>query len=1205
MMTPEKRTRALVQRLAPGEAARLAGGLVLEPANLHHLARLEAIALMSVAGVATGKQKVTRTLATRLFDGPLNDWVGRDDDPLDGLATRAFTYNGGTHILLAPEPNALNALRHLAVATRTADGIPHGLSQRITGLIQGACYISDLVARRAGLERNLSAQAAGFEARIPSSSSLRRLMAAVSFPKDEVLRIQRRTLLHDDDLDALCTRLGAVSLPRPPWDSPELSQRPFLRLGSEIVVIAPHRIAEAVVSRITSLAEEHGVSATLADEAHIGFFFAADRGLLRLGMTASMPPRAPSFPLAESLAAHALYQFDDDKFLHLALYCDALKPGPVWRTEELPAELAGTRDRIKQLLDGCDVRVEGWTTLVLLAPLGRDSGATAFSIPSADEPGLLVFNASDLDDIVVAEGGDRSPLLLWKYERALQHIEKEATFIAQAPLDTYAIWRGRERTFPASVSGLFIQPGSGATIREQAAWNADWHALPAPELTMTREVVIAEGPELPIYVSPSFSADSPDVAVELVEGPVVWIVASGPLDPSVWPRWGETARMMAFWIAEFGRALSDLFKGVRATGREVLVIELEYSPAADTVLEDLGYASQIEKNRVVMRVAARLVERYDDTNSVERAFAKRLVADVLRSAGIEDAHEHVEAKMDSVAPVGVKRMLHAIHTGDSPEFTGGHLPGGRYPHPADLWLLRRELLSEVPLGSERVVGASAGKWLNRVVGKCFEGLRESISSVDGSVLLERLVLNNESLVQEDAIRDSTMASQLACWSGDQSHVERLLQQIPRHAIASMATRFLVELVAAERPEGDIVPSGQFLDGLLARAAIIIQLGIASDVQRFELAEVIVRVADGDFTIDSGTFDEAAHGTVMAINRAHVDAEGGRTRVRGSQQASGASSASRHDVVANLNAGLEVELGVTLSDIGLFIGEAIRCAQDEEQALVKVDRQELISRAASRLSWPAKKAEQALAALLLSPRPDYLQPSAGFKTSDIWPWRFNRGLSYIRRPFIAFEAEGSQIWFTPGHVFRGSRNLVGLLTTARYKAKTRELARAMGPIKEEAAEVFNEDVADVLRSRGMEIKTQVKRVGDLRVASPTGDDLGDVDVLAIDTASNIIFAIECKDFEMARVPHEVQADLRELFVTETTRCVQDKHERRVAWVAAHSPDVLRWVLGQEQEATNWEVRGAFVFSTPLISPLLGHARMPVWTIAELRAGSGPK
>lgn len=1199
----------MVQRLAPSEAACLAGGLALEPSNLHHLARLEAIAMMSVAGVATGKQKVTRTLARKLFDGPLHDWVGFDDDPLEGLATRAFTYNGGTHVLLAPEANALNALRHLAVAVRTAKGMSPALVRRITGLIQGTCHISDLVARRAGLERNLSAHAAGFDARIPASSRLRKLMAAVSLPRDEVLGIQQRSFLHDDDLDALCSTPGAVSLPRPPWDSTELCQRPFLRLGAKTVVVAPHRLTEAVVRRVLWLVDQHDVSATVADEVHLGFFIAADSALRRLGMTASMPPRAPSLPLSDSLAAHALYQFDDDKLLHLALYGDALEPGTAWQTEELSAELAKTRDNIQRLLDGGDARVESWTTLVLLAPLGRD-GVTEFPVPGADDPGLLVFSASDLDDIVVAEGSDRSPLLLWKYERALRHIEKQGSFIAQAPLDIYAIWHGRERTFPASVGGPIaplIQPGSGAAIRERAARNADWHALPAPDPRMSREVVIAEGPELPVYVSPSFSAESPDVAVELAGGPIVWIVASGRLDEDVWPRWGETARMMAYWIVEFGRALSDQFGAVRTAGREVLLIELEYALEADTALEDLGYAIQIEQDRVAVRVTTRLVERYDDTNSVERALARRLVAEVLRSGGIEDAHELVEAKMDSVAPVGVKRMLHTIHTGVSPEFICGHLPRGRYPHPADLWLLRRELLQQVPLGSDRVVGKSAGDWLNRVVAKCFEGLRRAISPVDGRVLLQRLVLDNEALVQEDATRDSTMASQLACWAGDSSHVERLVQQIPRHALASMATRFLVELVAAETPSGDSSPSGQLLDGLLARAATIIQLGIASDVQRFELAEVAVRVVDGDFTIDSGTFDEAARGTVMAINRAHVDSERSRTRVRGSQRLRRRdSSASSDEVIANLDAGLEVELGVSLTDIGLFIGEAIRCAQDEERGLVMVDRHDLISGASSRLSWPLEKAELALSALLLSPRPDYLKAPAGFEATDIWPWKFNRGLSYIRRPFIAFETDaGVQIWFTPGHVFRGGRNLVGLLTTARYKAKTRELARAMGPIKEEAAAILNEEVADVLRSRGMQTETQVKRVGRLRVASSTGDDLGDVDVLAIDMASSTIFAIECKDFEMARVPHEVRADLRELFVADGgRRCVQDKHERRVAWVAAHVPDILRWALGQEHEASEWEVKGAFVFSTPLISPLLGHARMPVWTISELRAGSGP-
>ena len=105
---------AAIRELQLDELASLAGGLVLLPCNLHHLARLESLAMCAVAGISRGRQTISHTFARKLLNESMATWLGHDDEPCETLATESFTYNGGTHILVAPHPETLFALRILS-----------------------------------------------------------------------------------------------------------------------------------------------------------------------------------------------------------------------------------------------------------------------------------------------------------------------------------------------------------------------------------------------------------------------------------------------------------------------------------------------------------------------------------------------------------------------------------------------------------------------------------------------------------------------------------------------------------------------------------------------------------------------------------------------------------------------------------------------------------------------------------------------------------------------------------------------------------------------------------------------------------------------------------------------------------------------------------------------------------------------------------
>lgn len=66
-----------------------------------------------------------------------------------------------------------------------------------------------------------------------------------------------------------------------------------------------------------------------------------------------------------------------------------------------------------------------------------------------------------------------------------------------------------------------------------------------------------------------------------------------------------------------------------------------------------------------------------------------------------------------------------------------------------------------------------------------------------------------------------------------------------------------------------------------------------------------------------------------------------------------------------------------------------------------------------LGWTNAKVEHAQQQLTLRPRSDFVGVEAPFGKEDVYPWRFNRALSYLRRPLVLrVNADAEQLVWEP-------------------------------------------------------------------------------------------------------------------------------------------------------------------------------------------------
>jgi hypothetical protein len=221
-------------------------------------------------------------------------------------------------------------------------------------------------------------------------------------------------------------------------------------------------------------------------------------------------------------------------------------------------------------------------------------------------------------------------------------------------------------------------------------------------------------------------------------------------------------------------------------------------------------------------------------------------------------------------------------------------------------------------------------------------------------------------------------------------------------------------------------------------------------------------------------------------------------------------------------------------------------------------------------------------------------------ADAWPWRFNRNQSHVRRPVVV---QGADLVFGFRSVYRLGPYWLDNLLSGRLqgRAASSEMKRCISDARRRINDEFARAVARRLEELGLRTRLSVKKVNRHRVVDASGDDLGDIDVLAYDARSRSILAVEAKDFEVARTPAEMANELEKLLEGKGRKqSTVHLHSRRVEWLRANQIHVAS-ELGIDSEIP-CTVDGLIVTSEPLITPLVTMSPLPVVPLDDVDLGT---
>lgn len=1161
-----------------------ASGLMLLPSNASRLVRLHRLAALGMA-LANDSQKPLGSSTVRALlkrDDIGGGQITLQEDPYSEILIQSMSFFGGEY-LVSPGSgeHTVSDVENLADAAFREDWMPNELRVPVRQLIQGLLTVSDLVLTRASLTRGTRAgRAPRTPVDVPGATRLRQLGQCA--------------FLSHQDLDAIgpWMRMVVDTFALNPGDLTDpcdddvvddrLVEMPFLRLPNGYQVAMPLDLLLTIRYHLLRFTYQETQLAELGKRYR-------DAVLRRIERSLPYDAELKALSQEESMNRY-LFSIDAETDLHVILATDPLTD---WAPDDLWGiyETHGVLDRVATLIKPSERFTYTSAETVLHLVVTDSPGRSAFwGVPNVDgaDP-VLMARADDLEVMLHREADGALGLLY--FAEAVERRTGES--MSSSILDEYSMYENNDKSFYFSDEGqptfLFFETGDGYFEREKFFEQTDRHGVEAP----------VEGRPM-VQAKRRYNRDAPEIfTLDGTASFIGYVVEFGAHTVFVSPNMGEDPSLnvaalllesVSFWVRE-----CIVRAGLTPAA---LRLHLVVSPGPAEAWKRVGNAVTAERPVLAVRSDSTVNLRFTDlfvarlqeeANVAERHLVATLLADVFSV----DAHD-VDSLLDVVAPLGPKRMLNAFNENDTPDMRGERLPAPLTGHgqvAAQIldelgeWL-RDPSGAGLPVGP--ITGADRSGILNKAVSHLFALMEADIARYDQEALLEFLVAQNEALTHFAKYNARLLRSRLACFGAGAETTRELVHHRSESATTQRANRFLIEYVAAQPPLGERLPTTRGYHRLLGLAQEIIERGTASDFLHYELADFDVSI------LKSGRLGMSCDEPVDRAIKTYAQAAGARAvRAATEPPLDGSKVGSGPDVVNESADAMRSEYGFTLRDLRDVCGGLLDLGTADQ--VMRIARSDALAQVASSRNLDPIVVDTVLNAMTLTARDKFMAIGP-----DAVPWRFNRNMSYVRRPLVL---QGDQLVFGFRGVLNAGPYWSSSLTSGRLQASAKSqvmkayISQARGRINH----YYAADVAERLRKLGLTAELSVSKVAGVRIADPDGLDLGDIDVLAWHPDTRTIVAVEAKDFEIARTPAEMSHEIAKLFVGKQGKKVErstvDKHARRIEWLSANIGAVLTHV-GADVSLDDSTVRGVIVTSDPLVTPLVSLSTIPVIPFDDL-------
>ena len=460
------------------------------------------------------------------------------------------------------------------------------------------------------------------------------------------------------------------------------------------------------------------------------------------------------------------------------------------------------------------------------------------------------------------------------------------------------------------------------------------------------------------------------------------------------------------------------------------------------------------------------------------------------------------------------------------------------------------------------------KFCNDIVGFLYSILEKEVKRFDKSQLLNVLIAQIETLLPMQLKDESSYNNDIIL-----SPVEKgyFFERLNKNSQCALATKFLLEYVIAT-PMLNTQNVGMWeIERLLAVCSLIIEWAHRSDYFKYELVDTTISFLPSNRI---GLIKE----DFTDVNSAMLSSRNDQLKIKKTNKLNDTEYIGRIDKLLKdkLNDSFKDAFEFTFEEYDSVINQLVDIFNDLNRIVWIEDKQSVIEKIylKSNDKISRDKILLILKFITLEEREAYLKAPKGYKGIDIFPWVFNRPLSYIRRPIIDYQ---DKYIFGIRNILHSRKYLLHLIGQGKLKTSGKLMIDLMSKLRNLEGEAFNEKIRYNLDCyEDLEVIKGVSKIGKKYISDENNNTLGDIDVLVINRKMKKIFLIETKDFSFSRNPYEIAMEREKMYVGDKSFVI--KHLRRHAWVKENISHIVEYY---NLEQGDWEIVPMFIVSEYLI------------------------
>lgn len=1198
-----------IESVDPLRLAACFGALLTVPELQSNCVRLEVLTHLCFA-LARGRRKPTEKIIARLFKALGDGTPGRLEDPAEDIfVSLIVTPRGNFRVLEGIWESAgfhtQRVINTLELAAKM-DAAFTSLLDPVYALLR----LSDLVCNRAGLPRYASGNV-NPEEKLPPKilEKVKSLRGRIRFREEELMAagisVSELVEFGFDPSARFNLSSGTIG-------HSALERHPVVYRNGEFYLLLP----TAVTAAIRRFIIEGMEAAKLRD-------FFANYLAYELGIAVNHIPLlgdrmgAPmDFRKTDNgLIAAVMFNADRGRFMSFVFVADTLENFDVsgglvgtYPTQEAPgldAEVETAIDHAYQMARKAPNFKEGITLLV-----GCGIGRAMFDLsPNRIWENWRVESISAPDLFTLSSFPDFKPLSLWRLLAGRDSVNALGIELLNVNgllnLVGWARSLGGHLVPHASMPAAFgsgggmvlVEQNALLKVRQEATEREDRHAL----LTIDGKWVpthrdgrsiFDEDLGRPFYVSEEVEGRWPMCAYETAKRPWwvqlettdettghfayqryqmlrTWLCLAAPVLDAAFP---QLPPGPILWKVRFEGELGDrLGSGERefmTTEQTLPFLEVETGPSTVSLVGRIGFENAI----------------YNPVNVAECALVTRFVEGVALLAKMTLDETARNALVAKIVTSPEARQSHAFRTQHFRDFVKRSI----WSSPVEIdvddtaamklglgW--RDRARSE---GSEITGREACTTYLNGIVRLLEDEICSDLRGFDRRSVITFALMNHEAAASDRDNWRRTASAVVALHTQKEATIGTIAHHEAELNAIFHATRLMIEFALCECPlEGGVKPGELDMSRIMGKIMMTCGLGGWSDSIHWQAMEPLVRITPlGDIHANV-TFQEEVlnpYGRAMTDVFVQESIDNYDRNLR--EPTVVPTDGSR--VEGKFVEAFEEQFGAPLDVVRKFVDEIEDIGIKRDKPVLTLKRSEVLALGDGKDLSYADGVKRLMYFLTLEGRPRWRDIPEGYLEKDLFPWRFRRRLSVLRKPFVQIDGgDDPTLMIAPGIL----RDAFGYMFRNYYAGDfprwqlTPKMNSWAGKARNKMGKEFSSEVAARLKELGWEVEAEV------RITKLLGKgfdlDYGDIDVLAWRRDSGRVLLVECKDVQHRKTDGEIAEQLLDFRGELDENGKPDlllKHLRRIELVKAHEPVVMIY-LKLSAPAT---LEGHLVFKNPV-------------------------